>query len=110
MKRPLLFAAELLAAMALATAGAWLADRWSRKHNREAQAEERIAAALERAFPPRIALPRPSLLHRADLKPIPQPDPEPCSPGWDRATCDWARGKPIYLPPKGVPLVERGEQ
>ena len=48
MKRPIVFAIELLVALALAAAGAWVADRFSRKSNRQAQAAERTAAATER--------------------------------------------------------------
>ena len=48
MKRPLVFAFELVAAMALATGGAYIANRFSHKQNREAQALERIAAAAEK--------------------------------------------------------------
>lgn len=50
--------------------------------NRANQALERIAAAAEAPHP---TLPRPSLLHRADLKPIPEPDQEPCGETWN--TC-----------------------
>lgn len=58
MRRPIVFALELLASLALATAGAWLAAKAGRKMNakangdiRAAAAQERIAAALERAYP-----------------------------------------------------------
>lgn len=107
MKRPLLFAAECVGALLLATAGAVVAARLNGKANRAATAEEnaaaaltRIAAALERptflecrdrsgelAPCPRVRfLPRPSLLP-ADLKPIPAPDPEPC--GDERVAGGW---------------------
>lgn len=56
------FLVELAFALTVAIVGAFVADRFSRKDNRRAQAEERIAAALERAYPPPKELPRPSLL------------------------------------------------
>lgn len=59
-KRPLVFALECLVAMAIAVAGAWLAAKTGHKLNakangdiRAAAAQERIADALERAYPPR---------------------------------------------------------
>ncbi len=77
MKRPLVFALELLAALALATAGAWLADKVGRKINaksnadvRASYAQERIAAALERAYPDKPAKPR---------RPSESANPELCS-------------------------------
>ncbi len=78
MKRPVVFALEVVASLAIASAGAWVAAKWNGKYNRESTAAERIAGALERLSPAPPTLPRPSLLHRADLKPIPEPDPAPC--------------------------------
>lgn len=68
MKRPIVFAIELLLGLALAAAGAWVAERFSRKANRQAQAAERIAAALERAYPAPKPLPRPSLAVEMDAE------------------------------------------
>ncbi len=58
MKRPLLFALECVLAMAIAVFGAWLAAKAGHKMNakangdiRAAAAQERIATALERAYP-----------------------------------------------------------
>ncbi len=45
------FLVELTIALVVSVAGGWLASRLSAKYNRQAQAEERIAAALERAYP-----------------------------------------------------------
>lgn len=92
--RPLAFALEVALSLLLAAAGAWVAARVSGKINGKANADirsslalNRIAAAMERAYPERHALPQPSLLHDAALKPIPSPDhdPEPCSA--DMFTC-----------------------
>jgi hypothetical protein len=83
-KRPLAFAIEFSLAIALSIAAAVAGNRVSAKYNRQAQAAERIAAALERAYPPKPDLTHPSLLHRVDIKPIPQPDPEPCGGALDR--------------------------
>lgn len=47
MKRPLVFALELLAALALATAGAWLADKVGRKVNAKSNADVRSSFALQ---------------------------------------------------------------
>lgn len=62
------FAIELILAMSVAVAGAWLAVKVGIKMNakangdiRAAAAQERIAAAIERAYP-RERLSRPSLL------------------------------------------------
>lgn len=46
-KRPLLFALELLAALALATAGAWLAAKAEHKLNAKANADVRSSYALQ---------------------------------------------------------------
>lgn len=58
MKRPVIFAIEVVVAMFIALAGAWIASKVGRKMNtqvnsdiRAADAQERIAAALDRAFP-----------------------------------------------------------
>lgn len=71
-KRPIVFALELIAAMALSTVGAYLAAKIGGKLNAKAngdvragwaalenaRATERIAAALERAYPaPRFIIP-----------------------------------------------------
>lgn len=64
--KPIKFAVEVVIGMAIAVAGAWLAanvgGKINDKVNRQAQAGERIAAALERAYPPPSPLPKPSLL------------------------------------------------
>lgn len=57
MRRPVVFAVECVLALVLATVGAWIADRFSRKANRQAAGTERMAAALERiaaAVEPRV--------------------------------------------------------
>jgi hypothetical protein len=87
MKRPIIFAIELVCALALAATAAWVTDRFSRKDNRRAQADERIAAALERAYPPPKTLPRPSLLNDGCVQTAVGPTAEDarwsCSPqGW----------------------------
>jgi hypothetical protein len=73
MKRPALFAIEVVAAMLLASAGAWLVERVNHKANRQAQAQERAAAAEERIA---SALESRGLL--AEIPPIPHPNPAPC--------------------------------
>ncbi len=64
--RPVRFGIEVAAGLAIAVFGAWLAAwtgaRLNDKVNRQAQAGERIAAALERAYPVPVVLPKPSLL------------------------------------------------
>jgi hypothetical protein len=99
------FAIEVVLSLFIAVFGGFLAAKTGGKLNakangdiRAAAAQERIAEALERAYPPRAPLSEPSLLRdlqarsdasRArslkmldqiliDLKPIPGPDPEPC--------------------------------
>ena len=92
MKRPLVFAIELVAAMLLATFGAWATAKYNGKFNREATALEGIKTDLARAFPPRPALPPPSLLHlaRARIRIIERPaPPEPCVP--DEFACQERR-------------------
>lgn len=46
-KRPIVFALELLAALALATAGAWLTDKVGRKVNAKSNADVRSSFALQ---------------------------------------------------------------
>ncbi len=111
MSRPIVFALEVVAGLAIATAGAWLAAKSGLKMNaksnadvraswaaeRNATANERIAAAMERAYPER-RLPRPSLLSRATFKTIPEPDPDPCM---ELARSCNARPITAYLPTLG---------
>ncbi len=66
MNRRSQFALELVAALAVAVCGAWVGHKLNAKDNRRAQAEERIAAALERAYPAPKSLPKPSLLEARD--------------------------------------------
>lgn len=54
----------MVAAVGVAAVGGFIANAASNKFNRGNQAAERIAAALERAYPPATTLPRPSLLGR----------------------------------------------
>lgn len=49
MKRPLVFALELFVAAAISVVVGWVANRFSHKENRQAQAFERIASAVEQA-------------------------------------------------------------
>lgn len=72
------FVLELAAALLVSILGAYMTARFSGKFNRTNQAAERIAAALERAFPAERRLPRPSLLGQVEIKPIPEPNPDPC--------------------------------
>lgn len=51
MNRFVRFSLEVGVALLVAAGGAWLAQKLNGKENRRAQAEERIAAALERAYP-----------------------------------------------------------
>ncbi len=67
MKRSVKFAIEVAVGLAIAVGGAWIAERFSRKANRQAQASERQAAASER-----IA----DALERQWPKPAPEPTPE----------------------------------
>lgn len=67
--RPVRFAIEVVTGLFIAVLGAWLAAKTGLKLNAKANgdiramvAQERIAAALERAYPPPKPLPRPSLL------------------------------------------------
>lgn len=100
--RHIQFAVELAVAAFIAVGGSWLAAKAGGKLNaksnadvRASFAQVRIAEALERAYPPRDPLPRPSLLgprewtdsegllHRTGNiriieRPAPDPDPEPC--------------------------------
>ncbi len=69
LSRPVVFALELVAGLAIAVLGAWLAAKVGVKLNAKANgdvraslAQERIAAALERAYPAPLVLPKPSLL------------------------------------------------
>ena len=90
MTRPVKFALDLVVGLIIASLGAWGADRLNRKLNWRGNAEQRSAAALERLaddadanlglqFERRAGtLPPPSLLHGVEMKPIPNPDPEPC--------------------------------
>lgn len=48
MNRSLKFAIEVIVALSISITAAWVADRFSRKSNRAAQAAERTAAATER--------------------------------------------------------------
>lgn len=65
MKRPLLAALEIGAGIILTSTAAIVADRFSRKANRTAQAAERIALAMERRQDVRIII-------------LPSPEPDPC--------------------------------
>ena len=56
---PLKFSLEIVAGLAIVTLGAWMSGRINDKVNRQAQAGERIAAALERAYPVPKELPPP---------------------------------------------------
>lgn len=47
MRSPVVFAVEVVLGLLLATVGAWVADRFSKKSNRQAVALERIAQAAE---------------------------------------------------------------
>ena len=84
---------EVIVVAMILTVFTVIADRYGHKANRQAQAEERIAAALERAYPPKPDVTHPSMYrdgtwqagngpkhpyHFVDLKPIPEPDPQPC--------------------------------
>ncbi len=66
MPRHVKFAIEIAAALLIAAFGAWAAAKFNGKFNRSSQAAERIALALERAYPPPKELPRPSLLRDRD--------------------------------------------
>ena len=73
-----------LALLAAAGFGVYLGARKALADIESQKQLVRIADALERAYPERAALPRPSLLHDSDLKPIPEPE---CSP-WQIANVE----------------------
>jgi hypothetical protein len=106
--RPLVFAAECLAALALAAAGAWIADRVNHKRNRDSQSFERGAAALERMAyaSEHHGLPRPSMLPAADrgikIITVPTPEPDPC------LSITRPRGNTYYSKSCGVTLPTLG--
>ncbi len=85
MSRPVQFALEVVAGLFIATAGAWLAAKTGLKLNervnRATIAQERIAAAAERAYPPGPDLTHPSMLRAsaAGIRIIQKPIPDPCS-------------------------------
>ena len=73
-----------------------LGARKAKADIRAADADERIATALEN-MESRGQLPRPSLLHPADLKPIPPPDPEPCANDDDSMVWLNANGRDVRV-------------
>ena len=91
--RPLVFAVECLAALALASVGGYIADRMNHKRNRDSQSFERGAAALERMAyaQEHHGLPRPSMLPAADrtirIITVPAPDPDPCPSSMSFSSC-----------------------
>ncbi len=102
MKRPVMFALEVVVGLFIAVGGAWIAARTALKANDKANADvrasladNRIAAATERIADAleHNRLPRPSLLSTVDLKPIPEPD-APC--GERFYTCDSAQTRLVH--------------
>ncbi len=75
MKRPVLLAAEFAVAMLIASVAGWVANRFSRKENRQAIALERIAGAIET-----IATPPAKRYLAANIRIVdpPAPEPDPC--------------------------------
>ncbi len=71
-KRPVAFALEVLAALALSTAGAWLAAKAGHKMNAKANGDIRAAAAQERMASALEAIAAASTYNRYDAHPKPE--------------------------------------